>query len=88
MCIDFQLHHSCRYLFNCGEGTQRLAHEYKIKLSRLEHIFITSSSWDNIGGIPGVSLTLQDIGVENITLHGPPGLVKLTLSKVFEFKIY
>ncbi|KOB75168.1 Ribonuclease Z-like protein [Operophtera brumata] len=66
-----------RYLFNCGECTQRLAHEHKVKLSRLNHIFITSKSWRNIGGLPGLSLTLQDVGVPNITLHGPQGLDEL-----------
>lgn len=60
------------YLFNCGEGTQRLAHEHKTKLTRLEHIFITQSNWSRIGGLPGLSLTIQDAGVPNITLHGPP----------------
>lgn len=60
-----------RYLFNCGEGAQRLAHEHKIKLSKLEHIFVTYPSWKNIGGLPGVALTLQDVGVPVITLHGP-----------------
>lgn len=63
-----------RYLFNCGEGTQRLAHEHKTKLSRLEHIFLTRTSWERIGGLPGLSLTVQDAGVRNLTLHGPPGL--------------
>ncbi|XP_063380691.1 ribonuclease Z, mitochondrial [Cydia fagiglandana] len=63
-----------RYLFNCGECTQRLAHEHKVKLSRLEHVFITSKTWKNIGGLPGLSLTLQDVGVPKITLHGPEGL--------------
>lgn len=63
-----------RYLFNCGEGTQRLAHEHKTKLTRLEHIFITRTSWSCIGGLPGLSLTIQDAGVPNITLHGPPKL--------------
>lgn len=66
---------NARYLFNCGEGTQRLAHEHKMKLSKLEHIFITEPSWRNIGGLPGVSLTIQDVGVPQITLHGPEGLV-------------
>ncbi|CAH0719588.1 unnamed protein product, partial [Brenthis ino] len=66
-----------RYLFNCGEGSQRLAHEHKVKLSRLEHIFITNKTWRNIGGLPGLSLTLQDVGVPNITLHGPEGLDEL-----------
>ncbi|XP_049868764.1 ribonuclease Z, mitochondrial isoform X2 [Pectinophora gossypiella] len=66
-----------RYLFNCGECTQRLAHEHKVKLSRLDHIFITSKTWKNIGGLPGLSLTLQDVGVPSITLHGPEGLDEL-----------
>jgi len=64
-----------RYLFNCGEGSQRLAHEHKMKLAKLEHVFLTSSSWDKIGGLPGLALTIQDIGVPSIELHGPPGLV-------------
>ncbi|XP_023943248.2 ribonuclease Z, mitochondrial isoform X2 [Bicyclus anynana] len=66
-----------RYLFNCGEGTQRLAHEHKVKLSRLDHIFITNKTWRNLGGLPGLSLTLQDVGVPKITLHGPEGLDEL-----------
>ncbi|XP_014276351.1 ribonuclease Z, mitochondrial isoform X1 [Halyomorpha halys] len=63
-----------RYLFNCGEGSQRLAHEHKIKLSKLEHIFITYGSWKNIGGLPGVALTLQDVGVPQLVLHGPENI--------------
>lgn len=72
-----------RYLFNCGEGTQRLAHEHKVKLSRLDHIFITNKTWMNIGGLPGLSLTLQDVGVPHITLHGPEGLVSSILIAVY-----
>lgn len=63
-----------RYLFNCGEGTQRLAHEHKTKLTRLEHIFITRRSWHSIGGLPGLSLTIQDAGVDKIEIHGPKKL--------------
>lgn len=63
-----------RYLFNCGEGTQRLAHEHKTKLARLEHIFVTRTGWQHIGGLPGLSLTVQDSGVPSLALHGPPGL--------------
>lgn len=60
-----------RYLFNCGEGTQRIATEHKIKLSRLENIFITHNSWDNIGGLLGLALTVEGINVPKITIHGP-----------------
>lgn len=65
-----------RYLFNCGEGTQRLAHEHKVKLGMIEHILVTHKSWENIGGLPGMLLTLQDTGVPHVTLHGPPGIVR------------
>lgn len=66
-----------RYLFNCGEGTQRLAHEHKTKVARLDHIFTTRTNWGNIGGLPGLCLTLQDAGVPQLTLHGPPGLEEI-----------
>lgn len=65
---------SSRYLFNCGEGTQRLAHEHKTKLARLEHIFLTRTSWSQVGGLPGLTLTVQDSGVPHLSLHGAPGL--------------
>ncbi|EDS28618.1 ribonuclease Z, mitochondrial [Culex quinquefasciatus] len=66
-----------RYLFNCGEGTQRLAYEHKTKLSSLENIFMTRTCWERIGGLPGICLTMQDVGVPSVTLHGPPGLDEL-----------
>jgi len=69
-----------RYLFNCGEGTQRLSHEHKTKLAKLEHIFVTSNKWERIGGLPGLSLTVQDIGIDDIHVHAPLGLVSLKLS--------
>lgn len=85
---------SNRYLFNCGEGTQRLAHEYKVKLGTLEHIFLTQSTWEKIGGLPGAALTIQDIGVPALYLHGPPGLVSklfilhAEMRKYFFFQLY
>lgn len=65
---------SSRYLFNCGEGTQRIIQEHKLRLSRVENVFFTTKRWDNIGGLPGLTLTVKDIGVPKLTLHGPNGL--------------
>lgn len=65
------------YIFNCGEGTQRLAYEHKYKLIKLEHIFVTSTSWNNLGGMPGMLLTIQEAGVPKIDVHGPKGTVEL-----------
>jgi ribonuclease Z len=64
-------------MFNCGEGTQRLAYEHKVKLAKLEHLFFTKSSWKNLGGLPGLCLTLRDAGVSSVTLHGPNQIVWL-----------
>ncbi|KAM9843204.1 zinc phosphodiesterase ELAC protein 2 isoform 2-T2 [Aulostomus maculatus] len=63
-----------RYLFNCGEGTQRLMQEHKLKASRLDSVFLTRLSWDNVGGLSGLILTLRDTGVPTFVLSGPPHL--------------
>ncbi|XP_063759074.1 zinc phosphodiesterase ELAC protein 2 isoform X2 [Eleginops maclovinus] len=63
-----------RYLFNCGEGTQRLMQEHKLKAARLDNIFLTRMSWENVGGLSGMILTLKDTGVPECVLSGPPQL--------------
>uniref|UniRef100_A0A672Z489 Zinc phosphodiesterase ELAC protein 2 n=1 Tax=Sphaeramia orbicularis TaxID=375764 RepID=A0A672Z489_9TELE len=63
-----------RYLFNCGEGTQRLMQEHKLKAAHLDNIFITRLSWENVGGLSGMILTLKDTGVPECVLSGPPQL--------------
>uniref|UniRef100_A0A673YQM2 Zinc phosphodiesterase ELAC protein 2 n=1 Tax=Salmo trutta TaxID=8032 RepID=A0A673YQM2_SALTR len=65
-----------RYLFNCGEGTQRLMQEHKLKAARLDNIFLTRMSWENVGGLSGMILTLKDTGVPEVVLSGPPQLEK------------
>lgn len=40
----------------------------------MEHIFLTRKSWSRFGGVPGLCLTLQEIGVPKLNLHGPPGI--------------
>ncbi|XP_059204795.1 zinc phosphodiesterase ELAC protein 2 isoform X2 [Centropristis striata] len=63
-----------RYLFNCGEGTQRLLQEHKLKASWLDNIFLTRLSWENVGGLSGMILTLKDVGLPECVLSGPPQL--------------
>jgi len=68
-----------RYLFNCGEGTQRLTNQLSLNraLAQLEHVFITSKSWKNIGGLPGLCLSCRSAGAPDITIHGPKGCMDL-----------
>lgn len=61
------------YIFNCGEGTQRLSQEHHCKLSKVYNIFLTHVSWKNVGGIPGLLLTAQSNGLKEINIHCPEG---------------
>ncbi|ORX60973.1 hypothetical protein BCR36DRAFT_341049 [Piromyces finnis] len=67
---------SQRYLFNCSEGTQRLINENKIHLGKIKNLFFTRSIWENIGGLPGMVLTLADSGTKEFGVHGPRNLLK------------
>ena len=42
-----------RYLFNLGEGSQRFCLENRVRLNKLEHVFVTRVQWETCGGIPG-----------------------------------
>uniref|UniRef100_A0A8C3LBK7 Zinc phosphodiesterase ELAC protein 2 n=1 Tax=Chrysolophus pictus TaxID=9089 RepID=A0A8C3LBK7_CHRPC len=66
---------SLRYLFNCGEGTQRAMQEHKLKISHLDSIFLSRVAWANVGGLPGMILTLKAIGLQRCVFLGPPKLV-------------
>ncbi|ESP03891.1 hypothetical protein LOTGIDRAFT_156489 [Lottia gigantea] len=63
-----------RYLFNCGEGVQRFLLVDKLKIAKIEHLFLTSKDWSSIGGLIGLLLSLEETGVPKITLHGPPNV--------------
>ncbi|KAF0380098.1 beta-lactamase-like protein [Gigaspora margarita] len=65
---------SQRYLFNCGEGTQRFCLQNKLKVSKLKNVFLTRVNWDCFGGLPGMLLTIADAGTKEIKLYGGPNL--------------
>ena len=46
-------------------------------LAQLEHVFVTSKSWKNLGGLPGLCLTVRSCGAPDITIHGPRGCMEL-----------
>ena len=50
-----------RYLFNCGEGTQRMTQAQcpSRALAQLTNVFFTSRTWERMGGFPGVCLTTR-----------------------------
>jgi ribonuclease Z len=68
------------YLFNVGEGTQRLCEEYRIKLPKLGHVFFSRCDWRAMGGFPGMMLTMSDVGGEQLGIHGPPNTLQFLAS--------
>ncbi|CAF3759123.1 unnamed protein product [Rotaria socialis] len=69
------------YLFNCGEGTQRTLQEkntaWEIKFSKTKHLFVTRKSWDTMGGLLGVCISLKDAYLNEITFHAPCDVISL-----------
>lgn len=66
------------YLIDCGEGTQLQMSKFKIKRSRLKHIFISHLHGDHYFGLIGL-LTSMGLAnrVEEIHLHGPERLIDI-----------
>jgi len=64
-----------RILIDCGEGSQIKMAEYKIKRSKIDHIFISHMHGDHVFGLPGFlnSLTLSG-RKKAIYLYGPTAL--------------
>ena len=68
-----------KYMFNCSEGTQRTCHEYTTSrsLADLGHILITRKSWENLGGLPGMYLSIRQAGSPDVTVHGPKKTIEI-----------
>ncbi len=66
------------YLIDCGEGTQMQLAKYKIKKSKIKHIFISHMHGDHYFGLIGL---LTSMGLQNRTqdlhLYGPPMLIDI-----------
>nr|CCA16756.1 PREDICTED: similar to AGAP009743PA putative [Albugo laibachii Nc14] len=62
-----------RFMFNVGDGIQRMCMEHRIRLSKLRHIFLTQLTVKEVGGLPGMILTISDTcEKESLNIYGPP----------------
>jgi ribonuclease Z len=70
--------HDQLFLIDCGEGTQIRLLDYKIKLSKIERIFISHLHGDHVFGLIGL---LMSYGLNQrdkpLYLYGPAGLESL-----------
>ena len=74
--LQFPERHNRFWLFDAGEGTQhRLLGIKRLKLSKLDKIFITHLHGDHLYGLPGLLTSRSFIeGAGKLTVYGPPGL--------------
>jgi ribonuclease Z len=56
------------FLFDCGEGTQMQMNKYKIRRSRIQHIFISHLHGDHYFGLAGL-LTSMSLSDRKAPLH-------------------
>eukprot|EP00178_Gracilaria_changii_P004479 TRINITY_DN1720_c0_g1_i1.p1 TRINITY_DN1720_c0_g1~~TRINITY_DN1720_c0_g1_i1.p1 ORF type:complete len:768 (+),score=114.29 TRINITY_DN1720_c0_g1_i1:1492-3795(+) len=66
-----------RYLFECGDGTQRLFAEYGVKFGRLKGVYLSSLAAPSIGGLFGFYLTVADTGKRKLDIVAPQGVSDL-----------
>jgi ribonuclease Z len=63
------------FLIDCGEGTQMQISRYKIRRSRINHIFISHLHGDHYFGLIGLITSMGLLGREHpLHVYAPPGL--------------
>lgn len=67
-------------LLNVGDSTQKFCNEYRIKLRKVDCLFITSLAPHNISGLPALLLSLSDLGNERLHIIGQIGIRSLVES--------
>ncbi len=66
------------FLIDCGEGTQLQLSKYKIRRSRINHIFISHLHGDHYFGLPGLLTSFGLMSREHdLHLHAPEPLKKI-----------
>ncbi|HEX5150031.1 MAG TPA: ribonuclease Z [Parafilimonas sp.] len=66
------------FLVDCGEGTQMQMNHYKIRRSRINHIFISHLHGDHYFGLPGLLTSFGLMGrPQDLHLYGPAALQQI-----------
>lgn len=68
------------FLIDCGEGTQRQLRKYKIKFSRIKHVFISHLHGDHFFGLIGLISTFSLLNRNGeLHIYGPKGIKEIIL---------
>ena len=67
--------HEKQFLFDCGEGTQIVLRNKRIRMMRIDHICISHLHGDHYLGLPGLVSTFNLLGrTRPLHVYGPPKL--------------
>lgn len=70
--------HERFFLLDCGEATQIQIRRFKVKIQRIDHIFISHLHGDHYLGLPGLLGTMHLLGREKeLHIYSPPGLKEI-----------
>jgi len=68
------------FLIDCGEGTQVQLRKFKVKFSRIKHVFISHLHGDHFFGLIGLISTFRLLGRETeLHVYGPIGIKEAIL---------
>ncbi|HIE44623.1 MAG TPA: MBL fold metallo-hydrolase, partial [Flavobacteriaceae bacterium] len=68
------------FLIDCGEGTQVQLRKYKVKFSKISHIFISHLHGDHFYGLIGLISTFSLLNREkDLHIFGPKGIKEIIL---------
>jgi ribonuclease Z len=74
------------FMIDCGEGTQKQIRNYNVKISRLNHIFISHLHGDHCFGLIGLITTLGLLGrTADLHIHAYKDLEKNLLQPVISY---
>lgn len=77
------------FLIDCGEGTQVQLRRFKVKFSRLRHVFISHLHGDHFFGLVGLISTFRLLGREaELHIYGPKGIKEAILLQLKLGKSY
>lgn len=80
-----------RYLFGkIPEGSQRILNENRFRLGKLKSIFLsgTISSWSEIGGLPGLFLTISDSTKKSIDIFTNSGKITSFIVATWRYFVF
>jgi len=70
--------HDKYFLIDCGEGTQVQMRKFRLKMQRIQCIFISHLHGDHFFGLIGLISTYALLGrTAPLTIYGPPGLEQI-----------